>query len=83
MHVITNATQLPKKIDGRWKALADLRSLPSITGITVAKAATGPPVKKYWIKAAPEAAAKAAANGSAPVSNTTWRNGTKTETLDA
>lgn len=41
------ATRQPDKMEGRWKAFAVLRSLPGTTGITVARAATGPPVRKY------------------------------------
>mgnify|MGYP007084602172 CR=1 FL=1 len=74
------ATRQPKRMEGRWKAFAVFRSEPGITGITVARAATGPPVRKYWMRDAPEAAAKAAANGSAPVPRTTCRKGTSTAT---
>ena len=74
------ATKHPKRMEGLWNKFAGLRDEPGTTGITVAKAATGPPVKKYWIKEAPEAAAKAAAKGSAPEARTTCRKGTSTAT---
>lgn len=45
--VISSATNEPKRIEGRWKAFAVFRSEPGITGITVLRAATGPPVRKY------------------------------------
>lgn len=47
MTVIRKAMAQPDRIDGRWKAFAVLRSQPGTTGITVARAATGPPVRKY------------------------------------
>lgn len=69
----------PHKMDGRWNKLASFKLQPGTAGITVANAATGPPVKKYCIKEAVPAAAKQAANGSAPIPNTTWSIGTNTE----
>ena len=56
------ATRQPNRMDGRWNRLACLRLEPGTTGMTVARAATGPPVRKYWIRDAPEAAANAAAH---------------------
>lgn len=41
------ATKQPNRMDGRWNKLAGLRLDPGTTGITVARAATGPPVRKY------------------------------------
>ena len=73
---MTNKTVNPNSIAGRWNLFAAFSSEPGTTGITVDKAATGPPVKKYCIIAAPPAAAHAAANGSAPVASTTCKNGT-------
>ena len=45
--VMIKATKQPNRMDGRWNRLACLRLDPGTTGITVARAATGPPVRKY------------------------------------
>ena len=44
-------------MDGRWNRLAGFSSEPGMTGMTVARAATGPPVRKYCVSAPAEAAA--------------------------